>query len=312
MKKLFFIVNIKAGNGRCIKLWNKLKDELDNQNVNYRSFFTKYPKHAQEISKQIATMFDEKIDAIIAVGGDGTIHEVVNGLVEFPSIKIGYIPAGSGNDFSRGFSIPKSPQVALSFILKNKHKNGVLHDIGKFKVSGLSKPHYFVSSLGAGFDAAVAKLTNESKMKKYLNKVRLGSLAYVGAVVRTLFTYERSEITVSIDGKTSTYQNVWFITISNQKYYGGGMKIAPTASTKDGQFDVTIVHNLSRFKLLLVFGSVFFGKHTKFKEVIQEKGTNILIDSKQKMLVHADGELIGKVPLKVSAEHKKMSFLVKK
>lgn len=311
MKKLFFIVNIKAGNGRCIKIWDKMKAELDRQNINYRSFFTKYPKHAEEITKQIATMFDEKIEAIIAVGGDGTIHEVINGLVEFPSITIGYIPAGSGNDFSRGFSIPKSPQQALSFILKNKQKKGVLHDIGKFKIGGLTKPHYFVSNLGTGFDAAVVKLTNESKMKKYLNKVKLGSLAYVGAVVRALFTYESTEMTVSINGNTTTYENVWFVTISNQKYYGGGMKIAPSANTKDGQFDIIIVHNVSRLKLLLVFGSVFLGKHTRFKEVIQEKGSIISIDSDRKMLVQADGELVGKGPLKVAVEHRKMPFLVK-
>ncbi|MFT4414944.1 diacylglycerol/lipid kinase family protein [Fredinandcohnia humi] len=311
MKLLFFIVNTKAGNGKALKLWERMKVELEQQKINYRSFYTKYPTHAEELARQIGSMFDDKIEAVIAVGGDGTIHEVVNGMVDYPQVKVGYIPAGSGNDFSRGFSVPKAPFDALRFIVKNRHRKGRLFDIGKTRVRGVTKSKYFVSSLGTGFDAAVSKLTNESKMKKYLNKIKLGSLAYVGAVFRVLFTYKLTDVTIEIDNQTIHYNKVWFVTVSNQPYYGGGMKIAPKASPRDGLFDVTIVHNLSRIKLLLVFLTVFLGKHTGFKEIVQHKGAKISIQSNTKMLVHADGELVGQLPVQAEVQHQKISFLVK-
>lgn len=306
MKLLIFIVNRQAGNGRALKIWNKIKNELENKKINYRSFNTEYPLHAEGLARQICSLYKDKIETIVAVGGDGTIHEVVNGIVDYPNVKIGFIPAGSGNDFSRGFHVPKSSLAALSFILKQNR--GKLYDIGKYVANG-SKNKYFVNSLGAGFDAAVSKLTNESKMKKWLNKIRLGSLIYVGAVIRLLFTYRLTNITMTVDGVTYTYDKVWFATVSNQPFYGGGMKIAPKASMTDGLLDITVVHNLSRIKLLFVFGTVFFGKHTGFKEVIQHKGRTVSIESEDKMFVHADGEQVGQTPLKAEVQHRKISFL---
>nr|WP_309099629.1 diacylglycerol kinase family lipid kinase [Fredinandcohnia onubensis] len=311
MKLLIFIVNKQAGNGKGLKVWNQLKHELEQKNIHYRSFFTKHPNHAGELARQIGSMFEDKVEAVIAVGGDGTINEVVNGMVYYPEIKVGYIPAGSGNDFSRGFKVPKSPLDALSFIILNKSAKGKLFDIGKCKIQGKTKSSYFVSSLGTGFDAAVAKRTNESIMKKYLNMVHLGSLAYVGALIRLLFTYHLTNVTVNVDGKDFHYENVWFVTVSNQPFYGGGMKIAPQAKTTDGFFDITVVHHLSRIKLLFVFATVFFGAHTKFKEIAEHRGVTIRIESDEKMIVHADGEFIGQTPVQVEVQHRKMPFLVK-
>ena len=96
-------------------------------------------------------------------------------------------------------------------------------------VNGLTEMKYFVNSLGAGFDAEVVKLTNESKMKKYFNKIGLGSLAYVGSVIRLLFSYKLTNMIVELDERTYKFEKVWFVTVSNQPFYGGGMKIAPKA-----------------------------------------------------------------------------------
>lgn len=99
-------------------------------------------------------------------------------------------------------------------------------------------------------------------------------------------------MTGTIDGKTQVFHKVWFVTISNQPYFGGGMKIAPLASPADGELDFTIVHGLSRWKLLLVFLSVFLGKHTAFKEVYSGTGERITIRSDQDVPIHADGETV--------------------
>ena len=139
--------------------------------------------------------------------------------------------------------------------------------------------------------------------------IGLGSLAYVGAVMRLLFTYKLTNIIVEMDGRICRYEKVWFVTLSNQPFYGGGMKIAPKANPTDGCLDVTIVHNLSRLKLLFMFVTVFFGKHTGFKEVAQYKGKKVSIKSDDNMLVHADGELIGHLPLQAEVQHRKICFL---
>ncbi len=88
MKLLFFIVNEKAANGRAQKVWKQVKKELEGKNINYRSFQTKYPKHAEELARQLYSLHKNKMEAIIVVGGDGTLHEVVNGLVDHPTVKI--------------------------------------------------------------------------------------------------------------------------------------------------------------------------------------------------------------------------------
>ena len=289
---------------------NRLKRSLRKKEINYRSFQTKYPKHAEELARQLCSLHKNTMEAIIVVGGDGTLHEVVNGLVDYPTVKIGFIPAGSANDFSRGFQTPKSPLEALSFTMKKKQSSGKRFDIGKVMVNGQRKKEYFVNNIGAGFDAEVCKLTNESKMKNYFNKIGLGSLAYVGSLIRLLFTYKLTNVNIEMDGKICRYEKVWFVTVSNQPFFGGGMKIAPKADPTDGCLDVTIVHNLSRLKLLFVFITVFFGKHTRFKEVVQHKGKRVSIKSDDNMLVHADGELIGQLPIEAEVQHRKICFLV--
>ena len=291
-------------------MWKQVKRELEKKEINYRSFQTKYPKHAEELARQLCSLHKNTMEAIIVVGGDGTLHEVVNGLVDYPTVKIGFIPAESANDFSRGFQTPKSPLEALSFTMKKKQSSGKRFDIGKVMVNGQRKKEYFVNNIGTGFDAEVCKLTNESKMKNYFNKIGLGSLAYVGSLIRLLFTYKLINVNIEMDGKICRYEKVWFVTVSNQPFFGGGMKIAPKANPTDGCLDVTIVHNLSRLKLLFVFITVFFGKHTGFKEVVQHKGKRVSIKSDDNMLVHADGELIGQLPLEAEVQHRKICFLV--
>ena len=308
MKILFFIVNKAASNGKPLKLWEKLVRELDKQNVNYRSFHTKYPNHATEIAKQIATMYEDKIEGIIAVGGDGTMNEVVNGLAKHPTVRVGFIPAGTGNDFSRGFNIPNSPIAALKLILRKQGRPIPQFDIGKATIGTSSQRKLFMNSLGVGFDAEVSKLTNQSLMKKYLSVVRLGSLVYVIALLKLLFSFVPTSVTLSIDGTIHRYQNVWFVTVSNQSFYGGGMKISPNARPNDGLLNITVIHNLSKLKLLLVFGTVFFGKHVGLKEVSVHTGREIKIDSEKPFLVHVDGEQVGHTPVVVSVDKSRISI----
>lgn len=308
MKILFFIVNIAASNGRALKVWHKLAKELDNQGINYRSFHTKYPNHATEIAKQIATMYEEKIEGLIVVGGDGTMNEVVNGLTDHPSVRVGFIPAGTGNDFARGFNIPGSPVPALKLILRKLGRPLPEFDMGKATIGKSLKKKFFMNSLGVGFDAEVSKLANQFLLKKYLNRVGLGSLAYVVALLKLFSSFEPISVTLVVDGTTHHFKNVWFVTVSNQSFYGGGMKISPHARPNDGLLNITVIHNLSKLKLLFVFGIVFIGKHIALKEVSLLTGREIKIDTEKPLLVHVDGEQSGHSPVTVTIEKRRINI----
>lgn len=309
MKEIYFIVNPKARNGYCLKTWKRIEKELEKKHVSYLAFFTEYQGHAKKLASLVAAKnCKEKI--IIAVGGDGTIHEVMNGAVNYKYCTLGFIPGGSGNDFSRGFQIPTDPVEALQVILRLLKQPALPIDIGKISIDD-ELSYYFINNMGTGFDAVISYEVNQSRMKALLNKLSLGRLVYVYFLLKKLFTYKTSTIDLSIDGEKHIFEQTWFVTVSNQPFYGGGMKIAPTAVPNDGLFDITVVHQLSRIKLLLVFVSVFWGKHIHFNEVKTYKGKVVSIDSQDSLFVHADGEHIGVTPLTIHLQDKATEVLTR-
>ncbi|MFJ7729489.1 diacylglycerol/lipid kinase family protein [Neobacillus sp. NPDC097160] len=307
MKTIYFIVNPKARNGYCLKIWEQIERQLKIEQIPYLAFFTEYPGHAKKIASQVVTKNKEQ-KLIIAVGGDGTMHDVMNGIVNDKNTTLGFIPGGSGNDFSRGFHIPSDPVEALKVILRLMKQEPLPIDIGKVTMDDGAK-HFFINNMGAGFDAIISYEVNQSRMKALLNKFSLGRLVYVFFLLKKIFTYKTATIDLSIDGNKHIFEQTWFVTVSNQPYYGGGMKIAPSAEPDDGLFDITVVHQLSRLKLLLVFISVFWGKHIHFKEVKTFKGKVILIQSPESLYVHADGEHIGSTPLSIHLQGKAVGVL---
>ena len=307
MKQIYFIINPKAGNGYCLKVWKKVESKLVAEQIHFLAFFSEFPGHAKCLAEQIAEK-NQQEKVIIAVGGVGTIHEVLNGLAKYDYITLGFIPGGSGNDFSRGFHIPTNPEKALQAILHLRKRTGRQIDIGKVCLTGREE-HYFINNMGAGIDAIISYQVNQSRIKALLNKLSLGRLVYVYFLLKNVFTYKTARIDLSIDGKKHIFEQTWFVTVSNQPYYGGGMEIAPAAEPDDGLLDITVVHQLSRLKLLLVFICVFWGSHIHFKEVKTYKGKNITIHSTKTQNVHADGEHIGYTPLSIHLQAKAVEVL---
>lgn len=283
---VLFIVNEAAGNGKGKKVWLQLQEQLT---ISYQVAFTEYAGHGQEIAQQWAHKQQEK-KLLVVVGGDGTIHEVVSGVIHNKYIIIGVVRAGSGNDFARYFHTFSNAQQIEDYV-KTTLAN-VRMDAGIVQIDNQRK-EIFVNNAGIGFDAFVTKSINTSRLKFYLNKIGLGKLSYAVAVIRGLFRFERFDITIRSEGQEWQFQQTWFVAMSNQPYFGGGMKISPAAKADDGQVDITIVHGISRIKLLLVFVTVFFEKHTKFKEVTFLQGQVFDLIVADKVDCHTDGNYIG-------------------
>ena len=283
--QLHFIINPYAGNGRGKRRWQQFQQQLT---VPYEVHWTEYAGHTLDIAKEIAQKTTEHNPAcLIGIGGDGTIHEVLNGAAHFKHVYIGAISAGSGNDFARGYKTFENAQQIEQF-LSFASTTATRHDYGIAKFNGQEK--YFVNNFGVGFDALVAIMANESNLKKSLNKFKLGKLSYPYFVISALFTFKPFQLKVLHNGIEKQYEKVWFATVSNQPYFGGGMNLSPPSNTTDGQLEVTVVSNLSKWKLLFLFGSVFFAKHTQIREVHQFPVKDIQFILDEPVMAHADGE----------------------
>jgi diacylglycerol kinase (ATP) len=311
MERLYFIVNLQAKNGHCRKVWEKLEKVMEKQKIAYHAFFTEYSGHAADLADSIGRNAGTNPVLLIAVGGDGTIHEAANGAAGHPHLCLGFIPGGSGNDFSRGYAIPGSPVQAHGLALRN-HQPQDFHAIDAGKLSLDGRDIYFVNNMGAGFDAHVARESNQTRMKALLNHLGMGRLVYIYILIKELIGYQQTDMELKVDGIQYFYKKVWFVTVSNQKYYGGGMNIAPDASPDDGLLDITVVHNLARWKLLLVFITVFWGGHIRFREVSSLRGKEIFIETERPVAVHADGEEAGTTPLGIKIQEQALKILTER
>ncbi|WP_419146679.1 diacylglycerol/lipid kinase family protein [Priestia endophytica] len=285
-----FIVNKVSGNGRSLKVWYQIEKKLQERNVYYCVHFTQKPKHATLLVQELIKK--EKVTVIVAVGGDGTIHEVINGLVG-TNIPLGIIPAGSGNDVSRGLGIPLKYDKALGRILSGKPK---VIDIGFVNST------YFCTVAGIGFDGEVAQKANVSIYKKLLNLVRMGQISYIISAINVLFHYKPKDISIMIDKKLYKIPKVWLIAVANLPFYGGGLVICPKAESNDGLFDICIVQGMSKLDFLRIFPLVFKGNHTASPAIKIIRGKELEIYSPTPLLVHGDGEVIGQTPARIRIE----------
>ena len=282
-----FIVNPNARSGLGQSVWNELETVLKNKNIEYNVFFTKYQKHATAIVRNLTSDGAEHI--IVALGGDGTVNEVVNGIVHFDKTILGYIPIGSSNDFARGLELPTNPIDALNTILARPY----LHPMNVGEMRYRNKLRRFAVSAGVGFDADICHEVVVTHVKKFLNKLGLGKLTYVFVAVHRLIVTSpcKFEITLENDEKV-IYEKAYFAAIMNNRYEGGGAKFAPNAKNDDDMLDICVAANISKIKALLLFPTAFLGIHTKFKGVYMHRAAKFRIQAAKALPLHTDGEPI--------------------
>lgn len=285
---IYFIVNEHAGNGRGKKIWQTLKSRLD---FSFTEYKTEYPRHAIDIVNQISKK-REVTSLVIAIGGDGTFNEVITGAIGQNHIIISAVKAGSGNDFARGYTV-FSKASELNAYVKEKLLLSQDMDIGNVRTSQKEGP--FVNNIGFGFDALVATTVNQSRIKAALNKVGLGRLAYVLLTIKLLFSFKTFNVKALIDDKHYSFNQVWFIAVCNQPYFGGGMKISPRSKMNDDKLEAVIVQHLSPIKLLFLFASVFTGQHERLKHITFISAKSIELKFEEAVVSHVDGDLLAHI-----------------
>ncbi|RDW18319.1 hypothetical protein CWR48_12115 [Oceanobacillus arenosus] len=279
-----FIINPRAGNGRAKRVFSKIiKSELY-QSLESTYHFTRYPGHAEEMAKQISLTPERK--TIIVIGGDGTIHEVLNGLTD-SSTPVAFIPGGSGNDFARGCNINGSPVEVLRDIINGDNEKS--YWIGNYR-QDRQPIRNFANSIGFGFDAQIANTVNKSVYKNIFNRLGIGTLSYVIALIQVLIHFKPMTVIVDVNQQQRKLTNCWMVTTGNHPYYGGGMKIIPDAKIQPNILPILIIHDISKWKVLSLFITVFIGKHQMFKEVERLEATDFTIISDQELFFQVDGQ----------------------
>ncbi|WP_158301604.1 diacylglycerol/lipid kinase family protein [Paenibacillus mesophilus] len=294
---IWFVINRGSGNGRGQAIWRQVEQSLRDRGVVYGCKYTERQGHARELALELAGQPDTA--AVVAVGGDGTVHEVAGGLAG-TSVPLGCIPAGSGNDYARSVSIPQGWEAALERVLELKSSP---------IDAGLLGGKVFAISCGIGFDGEVAKMTNRSWYKRWLNRLGAGSLSYVVSVLRLLVTYRPCDVHLTVDGLERSYKKVWLIAVANMPYYGGGMKICPNARHDDGILHMCVVENIGRFDFLRFFPRVFQGTHVEHPAVHMLSGSKIRIEGSAPMTIHTDGEYGGETPTDIVVHRNRLHVL---
>ena len=268
------ILNPFAGKGKAFKSVRAIEHYFTKFNMPYELVLTDCSRQAIDFAHEAVI---EGVENIIAAGGDGTINEVVNGIMKsgYPeNVNLGIIPIGGGNDFAKNLDLPhKLPDIIE--VINQHHVQQV--DIG------VVEDYYFINTLGVGFDAQVA-------ISYIKNKWLNGFPGYMYAVMKALIRKESYYVTVTINGETFT-QDALFVTVGNGICCGGRFYLTPDAKIDDEEFDFCIIDKLSRRKILKFIPKAVKGTHTELSAAHLYKGREILIESQRDLPLYLDGEI---------------------
>ena len=269
-----FIVNPAAGNGRAASALANASFSGPAEIV-----YTSSPGDGVRLAHQSAL---EGFSPVVAVGGDGTVHEVVNGLMQAPDRPpLGIVAAGGGNDTVRSLGLPKRPSEAIRLAWSD-HSAAI--DIGR------CNSRYFINVGGAGLDTIVAAAVNASH-----GRFAHGKLGYIVQALRELRHYVNAEYRITLDGEVVETPAI-LVAVANLRYFAGGMKIAPAADPTDGLLDVWIGRDISRLEALMLFPAIFAGQHGRHPRVTHHRVRLVRIESPAPLDVQLDGEIVETLP----------------
>ncbi len=304
--KWFVVVNPVAGSGCGLTDWPQISKLLRDHDIICEPVFTEHKCHATELTVEAVNMGYRHI---IVVGGDGTLHEVVNGLfiqtrVAPADVTIAVIAVGTGNDWIRMYGIPKHYSEAIRAI---KEGYTFLQDVAEvdYEESHFRQMRYMANVAGIGFDASVNHIYQHLKTKG-----RTGRGSYLWSMARAFFSYKSTGVKVWIDDRL-IYNNLLFsIAIGIGKYNGGGMQQLPAAVADDGLLDITMIKPLHWWHILFRLRRLFNGTIYSIGHVLHAQGSKIRIESSPEIPLEVDGEWLGVSPFEFRVQRQTVKVIV--
>jgi len=267
--KFVYIVNTKLGRGKAKHVVSLIRDFNESRGLNYKIEYTEYPQHATILAEKSVS---DGVEVVVAVGGDGTAHEVANALIG-SSTSLGIVPCGSGNDFPKSVNIPLGINESLNSILELNIREV---DAGKHK------DKYFINGIGIGMDGAVSH-----RFKKY--RLIRGQVAYLWGAVLEAFVFTGFRAFVELPDWKYNGQ-VLLAGAANGSYHGGKFKLAPGAIVDDGMLEVYVIKDMPVVSRLFKIPKVLTGDHQYLEEVYLKKSPVLEITVESPVKAHMDGE----------------------
>jgi YegS/Rv2252/BmrU family lipid kinase len=278
--RALLVHNPTAGGGRAGRLVAGVVARLRAEGVEVAQHRTRSLEDARVAACEAA----RSVQAVVAMGGDGTVGACAAGLAEAgpgATAALGVVPAGGGNDAARSLGLPATDPLAAAGLLPRLRRRPA--DLAT--VAGRA----YLNVAGAGFDSEVNRVANQ----------RLGWLKgrprYVGAVLAELVVGRRAGFELVLDGRVSRLRG-WLVAVANGPSYGGGMRVAPRASLADGMLDVVVIHDTGKLEFLRTFPKVFSGRHVEHPAVAVHRAARVELDADRPLAVYADGEPAGTLP----------------
>lgn len=269
--KYKLIVNPIAGRGKTKKMYPQLMKILKEAGVDFHTYITRGHGDAITAAREAA---EEGFDVIVAVGGDGTVNEVANGIVGSTAV-LATLPTGTGNDFATAVGMPADMEKSCAILLEGTTRK---IDLGRVL------DRYFVNAVGVGFDAAVAHRANMGV------RMLRGVWVYIFSVFSTLISYQPVEMEIILDGKTLE-KTPTLVAVGIGQCYGGGMRIVPDAIQDDGYFDVCVLDTMGRLEIAWEFPKVFKGTHKNIRKCDMFRAQEVELILADPRPLHMEGEV---------------------
>ena len=279
------IVNPAAGHGRANRRWRRVEAQLAERGIMVATICTAHRGHATDLTRQaIASGFR----TILAVGGDGTVHEVVNGFryngTIHQDVRLGVIPAGTGMDFARNAGFGHSLGLSVDRVLRGTARR---MDVG---LSGAGGGRLFVNFAESGIGAAV--VAREGRFHRRMP----GRMSFFFAALEALRTQSNTPCQITVDGELAYSGPLVSVVVANGRSFGGGMRVAPQASMDDGMLDVVVLGDFSRGELVAQVWKIYPGVHLRHSKVAWVRGRAVEVTPLAPVQLDLDGELYDDAP----------------
>ena len=291
MVKTFFIVNPKSGRGRPHRLWPQISEVFRAQGRSFDVAFTQGRGQGKALARQA---LQDGFDLIVAVGGDGVVNEVVNGMMADgkavnAEAALGVIPCGSGNDLARMLGLPRETLAAARHLAQGNRSK--LIDIGEivFTAGGRKELRFFANDANLGFAADVVERLERT------GKFSRGTVPYFVALLLTALRHRSQLVKLCVDDR-SYERKMTTVLVCNGQSTGGGMWVAPDALLDDGLFDVVVIDDLRPWEIFWHAPKIYRGTHIAIRQVSVHRAWTVSVTSPQRLSVVADGEMIGESP----------------
>lgn len=291
-KEWIAIINPRSGGGMSDEKWDAIQQRLLKEGFDIQFCFTE--KDKSNILKT-KNLIESGFKHLIVLGGDGTVNEVVNGIMlqtRIPSheVHLGIIPIGTGNDWIRTIGIPNDITEAINII---KAGSVIHHDVGwaTYQINGSEEKRYFINTAGTGLDSIVVEKTNQQKLR-----TKSSAIAYLMNLAKAFIRYQPVKVEIKGDNGLSFSGKMVDFAIGIGRYNGGGMLPFPEANPCDGLFDAIFIKNMSKLKMIFSFSKLFNGTMGSVKEASVFRSKNITLTSSASIFLETDGETLGYDP----------------